>query len=319
MDSLSLTPFGATGTGFLRFFLGLGETWDPAVWGQGAWDHPVWASGSRRGCPVWGWGSFFSVPVWGPAEEVPEFGTGGRWASPTFGTGEMRLPCLETCGGAPSIWGRGERTSRLGLEEVRFPGLGARRADLPRAGLGRSGRDSPRLMLEEMQFLHFGEQGVPKLGGEGSGVPTLRSDARGSRGPGCGQGMPYASGVPSANCSSRGGEKKILCFVLSFYVFFFPFSPFPFSSSSPSPPGPPAMRGRPPPPARRRRQPGSRLAPLIAPGRSPPRLKAAAPRGRGAAARPCVGLRFLSTLFLPRINTPGGPSSVSFFFFNYFF
>lgn len=116
-----------------------------------------------------------------------------------------------------------------------------------------------------------------------------------------------------------GGEKKILCFVLSFYVFFFPFSPFPFSSSSPSPPGPPAMRGRPPPPARRRRQPGSRLAPLIAPGRSPPRLKAAAPRGRGAAARPCVGLRFLSTLFLPRINTPGGPSSVSLFFLIIFF
>lgn len=117
-----------------------------------------------------------------------------------------------------------------------------------------------------------------------------------------------------------GGEKKsfVLFFHFTFF-FFFPFSPFPFSSSSPSPPGPPAMRGRPPPPARRRRQPGSRLAPLIAPGRSPPRLKAAAPRGRGAAARPCVGLRFLSTLFLPRINTPGGPSSVSFFFFNYFF
>lgn len=192
---------------------------------------------------------FFSVPVWGPAEEVPEFGTGGRWASPTFGTGMMRLPCLETCGGAPSIWGRGERTSRLGLEEMRFPGLGARRADLPRAGLGRSGRDSPRLMLEEMQFLHFGEQGVPKLGGEGSGVPTLRSDARGSRGPGCGQGMPYASGVPSGNCSSRGG-KKILCFVLSFYVFFFfPFFSLPFFLFFPLPPGSPRHAG--PPPAAR--------------------------------------------------------------------
>lgn len=248
MDSPSLTPFGATGTGFLSFFLGLGETWDPAVWGQGAWDHPVWASGSRRGCPVWGWGSFFSVPVWGPAEEVPEFGTGGRWASPTFGTGMMRLPCLETCGGASSIWGRGERTSRLGLEEVRFPGLGARRADLPRAGLGRSGRDSPRLMLEEMQFLHFGEQGVPKLGGEGSGVPTLRSDARGSRGPGCGQGMPYASGVPSANCSSRGGKKNPL-FCSFILRFFFPFFSLPFFLFFPLPPGSPRHAG--PPPAAR--------------------------------------------------------------------
>lgn len=204
--------------------------------------------GRGRGCPVWGWGSFFSVPVWGPAEEVPEFGTGGRWASPTFGTGEMRLLCLKTCGGAPSIWGRGERTSRLGLEEVRFPGLGARRADLPRAGLGRSGRDSPRLMLEEMQFLHFGEQGVPKLGGEGSGVPTLRSDARGSRGPGCGQGMPYASGVPSANCSSRGGKKNPL-FCSFILRFFFPFFSLPFFLFFPLPPGSPRHAG--PPPAAR--------------------------------------------------------------------
>lgn len=187
---------------------------------------------------------------------------------------------------------------RLGLEEMRFPALGTWRAEPSPFGAGALGRDSPRLVLEELQSFQFGAgrnaEGVPKRGDEGSGVPALRGDARGSQGPGCGRGMPYASWVPSTTFSSWREEKKKKkekSFVSSFLIlhsfFSFPSSPFP-----PLPPGSPAMRGRPPPPARRRRQPGSRLAPLIAPGRSPPRLKAAAPRGRGAAARPCVGLRF---------------------------
>lgn len=88
MDSPSLTPFGATGTGFLSFFLGLGETWDPAVWGQGAWDHPVWASGSWEGMSRLGLGLVFSQSQSGDLQKrSPSLGPGGDGRPPRLGQG----------------------------------------------------------------------------------------------------------------------------------------------------------------------------------------------------------------------------------------
>lgn len=195
-------------------------------------------------------------------------GLGLVFLSPSLGTCR-RGPRVWDRGemGVPHVWDRGDEAPLLGNvrrgtlhmgtwgEDVPFgpgggevPRFGGTESGPSPCGAGALGRDSPHLMLEEMQFLHFGEQGVPKLGGEGSGVPTLRSDARGSRGPGCGQGMPYASGVPSANCSSRGGKKNPL-FCSFILRFFFPFFSLPFFLFFPLPPGSPRHAG--PPPAAR--------------------------------------------------------------------
>lgn len=156
MDSPSLTPFGATGTGFLSFFLGLGETWDPAVWGQGAWDHPVWASGSWEGMSRLGLGLVFLSPSLGTCRRGPR----------VWDRGEM---------GVPHVWDRGDEAPLLKNVRRGTLHMGTWGEDVP---FGPGGGEVPRFGGTESGPSPCGagalREGLPTFDVGGDAVPPFR-------------------------------------------------------------------------------------------------------------------------------------------------